>query len=69
MKRQPTLAIEDVRRILADQDAKVRAAYEALDPIQPLAVPSRSLEELAERSCGPKNDAVHGPVAWHAVRG
>ncbi len=67
--KPPTLAIEDVQRIVADQDAKVRAAYEALDPDQPIAVSAERLRELAERSSGPKNDGV-GPLGLlHAVRG
>jgi hypothetical protein len=67
--KPPTMAIEDVRRILAAQDAKVRAAYEALDPALILLVPSASLRELAARSRAPKVEAVHVSVARHAVRG
>jgi len=67
--KPPTLAMEDVQRILADQDAKVRRAYEALDPGQPIAVSAERLRELAERSNGPKNDGVGTLSLLHAVRG
>jgi len=67
--KPPTMAIEEVRRILADQDAKVRAAYEALDPALTLLVPSASLRELSSRSRAPEIEAVHVSVVRHAIRG
>jgi hypothetical protein len=44
-----TVSVDDVKRALAEQDRRLRAAYEGLEPGQRVAVATVSLQRLAEQ--------------------
>jgi hypothetical protein len=51
MKKR-TESVDDIKRALGEQDERLRAAYEALDPCRRVPVPTASLERLAEQCLG-----------------
>jgi hypothetical protein len=47
--KERTVTVDDILRALAEQDASLRAAFEALDPEGTLTLRSASLVRLAEQ--------------------
>jgi hypothetical protein len=66
---QSAITLEDLRRALADQDAQLAAAFAALDPKMPIAVPTASLRLLAEVCSSAGSRPSAGTEAnWASVR-
>ncbi len=66
---QPAITLEDLRRALAEQDAQLAAAFAALDPKIPMAVPTASLRLLAEVCSSARSQPVVGTDGnWASVR-
>jgi hypothetical protein len=47
--KERTVTVDDILRALAEQDARLRAAFEALDPESTVPVRRASLARLAEQ--------------------
>ena len=66
---QPATTLADLRRALAEQDAQLAAAFAALDPKKPIAVPAASLRLLAEVCASARSHPAASTVGnWASVR-
>jgi|HubBroStandDraft_2_1064218.scaffolds.fasta_scaffold09657_2 hypothetical protein len=66
---QSAITLEDLRRALAEQDAQLAAAFAALDPTLPIAVPTASLRLLAEVCSSARSQSATGTGGnWASVR-
>lgn len=67
---QPAITLEDLHRALAEQDAQLVAAFAALDPKLPIAVPTASLRLLAEVCSSARLHSALGTESnnWASVR-
>ncbi len=67
---QPAITLEDLRRALAEQDAQLAAAFAALDPKMPIAIPTASLRLLAEVCTSARSQSAAGGTQgnWALVR-
>jgi hypothetical protein len=65
----PTTTLAELRSAIAEQDRRLAAAFEALDPKVTIAVPIAGLRLLAE-TCGRAADGPPpaGPTTWGKVR-
>jgi len=65
----PTITLEDLRKALAEQDRRLAAAFEELNPKSTLPIPTVGLRLLAEMCA--RAAAAHPPAeqpAWGTVR-
>ncbi len=61
--KERTVTVDDILRALAEQDAKLRAAFEALDPEGTVTVRRASLARLAEQCADARVRSVRsGPL-------
>jgi hypothetical protein len=66
---QPAITLEDLRRALTEQDAQLAAAFAALDPKMPIAVPTATLRLLAEVCSSARSESPAGREGnWASLR-
>jgi hypothetical protein len=67
--KQTTITLADIRRALAAQDAQLAAAFAALDPKVPVAIPTASLGLLAEACSSAKSrPTLVSQIKWDSIR-